>query len=428
MGPGWDNLASWPLRFTRDQKDLLVGLDPQLVEFDNVIPERLALVPVTGDGDPRVLTLPEGWRLQSVPNFDPFTLRQPAGDVLIAVGGHTTSLNQGILRWEREQTTAHIAWQGPGRIGKNASGGKTEQFVVPYQATGDSPDLYAFEEDFSRMRRLTNVEPRLDAVAKTKVEIIKTTVPLYDGSLSEVQTAILLPEDAKAGDRLPGVVVIYPGFDISKTASLFGGGAFATVPNLAFTSRNYAVLLTHIPLSPEGGAGEPVAEMVDALLPQVYHAAHLGYVDGSRLAVMGQSYGGYGVAAVTSRSNLFRAGIAISGLYDLPGHYGEEGRPGWYESAQGRMGTHPWGDRTRYLENSPYYHADNIRTPLLLVHGDADRAIDEARKLFTALQRLERHAELAVYPGQGHGITIWKPESSRDALKRMLAFLERHLK
>ncbi|MHB1328691.1 MAG: alpha/beta hydrolase family protein, partial [Gemmatimonadales bacterium] len=202
---------------------------------------------------------------------------------------------------------------------------------------------------------------------------------------------------------------------------------------LLLTSRGFAIVLANLKLGPNREPGNPMQELVDVLLPQVYRAAELGYVDVNRLAIGGQSYGGYGTAAIVSRTNLFRAAVAVSGIYDLPGIYGhvlKDGSSffvGWLEGGQARMGTHPWANVRRYLDNSPYYQADKIFTPILLVHGDEDMAYHDAQKLFSALRRLDRPAQFASYAGQGHVIWEWKRSSAVDASRRIVDFLRRHL-
>jgi dipeptidyl aminopeptidase/acylaminoacyl peptidase len=186
-------------------------------------------------------------------------------------------------------------------------------------------------------------------------------------------------------------------------------------------------------LGPNREAGNPIQEMVDVLLPQVYHAAELGYVDVNRLAITGQSFGGYGTGSIISRTNLFRAAVPISGIYDLFGIYGKidiQGESfwvGWSEGGQARMGTHPWANVRRYLDNSPYYNADRINTPVLIVHGTKDDAYIDAGKLFSALRRLGKPAQLASYQDQGHVIYEWKRASAIDAAQRMVAFYRKHL-
>src|SRR5258708_34603335 len=134
----------------------------------------------------------------------------------------------------------------------------------------------------------------------------------------------------------------------------------------ALLPRGYAVRLAGLPIGRDGAAGNPVPEMVDVLLPQVYRAAELGYTDINRTAVSGQSYGGYGTASGVSGTNVFRAAIAISGLYDLAAMHswmnpsGTAGMARWAATGQGRMRTHPWRDLRRDLANSPHYPAHYI--------------------------------------------------------------------
>jgi pimeloyl-ACP methyl ester carboxylesterase len=176
---------------------------------------------------------------------------------------------------------------------------------------------------------------------------------------------------------------------LSDWAQGYGGGAPNSIPVQVFATRGYAVLLVDVPLGPMGKGGNPIQEMGDAILAQVYRAADLGYTDITRVAIMGQSYGGYGTAAMISQTNLFRAAIAMGGFYDLPGNYAHMYSSGvnnfrWSEGGQGRMGTHPWADLRRYLANSPYYQADKIHTPLLLLHGRKDALpVAEAEKMFS---------------------------------------------
>ena len=305
--------------------------------------------------------------------------------------------------------------------------------VGQYEDMRTPANLYRFDADFASRERISHIDPRLDSVAVGTAETFETTVPLHDGTLTTVKTAVLLPTGAKRGDRLPAIVTMYPGSDVTRRAADFGGGSVFTVPNLVFTSRGYAVVLCDLTLGPNEEAGNPIRDMVDVLLPQVYRAAELGYVDINRLAITGQSYGGYGTGSIITRTNIFRAAVPISGIYDLFGNYGHIDIDGggfflaWSEGGQARMGTHPWANVRRYLDNSPYYNADKISTPVLIVHGTADMAYHDAGKLFTALRRLGKPAQLASYQDQGHVISSWKRESAIDAARRMVEFYRRLL-
>jgi dipeptidyl aminopeptidase/acylaminoacyl peptidase len=224
---------------------------------------------------------------------------------------------------------------------------------------------------------------------------------------------------------------LYGGSARSWAVRQYGGGYVATIPAPVFTTRGFAVLQVDAPMGPFGRPGRPVEELRDVVLPQVYHAAELGYIDVHRVAVAGQSYGGYSAAALVSSTNLFRAAIAVSGLfYDLTNYYNPGDRFGswWPEKGQDGMSQPPWSDLQRYLENSPFFRADHIRTPILLIHGrdDGANSVADVEKMFYALKRLNRTAQLAIYEDQGHVVSEWEPKQAIDAAERMLDFLRRY--
>jgi dipeptidyl aminopeptidase/acylaminoacyl peptidase len=90
----------------------------------------------------------------------------------------------------------------------------------------------------------------------------------------------------------------------------------------------------------------------------------------------------------------------------------------------------PWADRTRYLANSPYHQADKIETLLLLLHGKRDYPsfVDEAAKMYNALKRLGKTAQLAVYAGEGHALPEWSHVNAVDAARRSVQFFDRYVR
>ena len=94
-----------------------------------------------------------------------------------------------------------------------------------------------------------------------------------------------------------------------------------------------------------------------------------------------------------------------------------------------RIGTHPWADLKRYIDNSPLYQAERINTPLLMLHGASDTTcpVEEARKMYSALDRLGKTAQLAVYAGEGHVIGEWSFVNAVDGYQRFLDFLKKYL-
>jgi dipeptidyl aminopeptidase/acylaminoacyl peptidase len=159
----------------------------------------------------------------------------------------------------------------------------------------------------------------------------------------------------------------------------------------------------------------------------------MGIADPTRIGVMGQSYGGYGVLSLIVQSTRFKAAISMSGLSDLTSDYAYLSRDGgdwtgWAESEQGRMGGTPWQYRDRYIRNSPFFYLDRVRTPVLLEYGEEDETVPplQSREAFVALRRLGKTATLVGYPGESHQLD--KPADQIDFFNRMTSWFDTYLK
>ena len=434
LAPGLGDVAPTVFAFTRDGRAAVMGVD--VIDdqgYGDPRPRALAVVPLDGSSPTTFALDDERWTYDQVLKADERTAWQPDGESISVLVTERATGDKAILRYAPATDDSRVLWKARARLVNLTSGGSHDFIVGQYEDMRTPSNIFRFDADFSARERISHIDPRLDDVEIGTAEVFETTVPLHDGTLATVKTAVLLPPGATRGDRLPALVTMYPGSDITRRAADFGGGSVFTVPNLVFTSRGYAVVLCDLTLGPNEQAGNPIRDMVDVLLPQVYRAAELGYVDLNRLAITGQSYGGYGTGSIITRTNVFRAAVPISGIFDLFGTYGRIDVDGggfflaWSEGGQARMGTHPWADVRRYLDNSPYYNADKIATPVLIVHGTEDMAYHDAGKLFSALRRLGKPAQLASYLDQGHVISSWRRSSAIDAARRMVEFYRRHL-
>lgn len=428
-------LAPAVLYFTADGKHLLVGTSPKGIGRDRA-PQGLALVPLAGGSLKRLaLPLDTDWQFLDLIRANENVLWQPDTRSLSVVMREKRTGQQVVQRFQIESGARATLANGMYRTTGFTSGGDHKHLVAIYEDIATPPNLYSFSSNVSRGQRLSIIDQRLEGRRYGSAEVIETRTPRYDGSIGSVRTTLLLPPGAKKGDKLPGIVMIYSGSDLSTRASYFGGGMGNTVPSQVFTSRGYAVIMANIVLSPEGTPSHPAEQMTDEVLAQAYAVAEAGYVDINRLAVSGQSYGGYSTASIVSHTKLFRAGIPVNGSFDLASFYGGMDDSGnshwirWAEKGQGRMGEHPWINPERYIDNSPYYRVDRIDTPLLIVAGEKDSTVpyEESKKLFVGLRRLERPVQLAIYPGEGHVIATWSKVNAVDVSKRMIDFLDKHL-
>lgn len=419
------------IAFTQDGQNLIVGTRPAFInDFRDPAPQAIAVVPLQG-GAPRVFSLPSGLHITQTILSAKSVLWQPAADSASFICEGTKTGETTVVRVNLTSGETSILWKGSGALNIVGTPSDRSTLVAKYEDVRTPGNLYAFSDLFARTQRFTEVEPRLtqsDVIGA--VDTFETTVPLFDGSLSRVLTTVYLPPGAKRGSRLPTIICLYPGQNLAGArATAFGGVTETIFPASIFTSRGYAVLLTDTPLSPydphaqKDTPGNPAQDLTDVVVAQAYRAQELGYTDLSRTVLLGASAGGYGVAAVISRTNLFRAAVAESGFYDLAGSFPTQRNTVIHR----RMAATPWENLQRYLENSPYAEADHIHTPLLLLHGGGtfEIPIEEPRKLFTALRELGRTAQLAIYTTEGH--SGWSVVDSVDASKRVLEFLDRYL-
>lgn len=146
----------------------------------------------------------------------------------------------------------------------------------------------------------------------------------------------------------------------------------------------------------------------------------LGYIDRKRIAVGGHSYGAFMTANLLSHSDLFAAGIARSGAYNrtlTPFGFQSEERNYWEAPAV-------------YNAMSPFMHADRMKTPLLLVHGEADNNSGtyplQSERYFNALKGLGATARLVMLPKESHGYVA--KESILHLLWEQDQWLKRYVK
>jgi dipeptidyl aminopeptidase/acylaminoacyl peptidase len=261
-----------------------------------------------------------------------------------------------------------------------------------------------------------------------------------------LKAVLLLPAVYVPGRRYPLITYVYGGVVWDDPRDAFTD-VFRIVSgqllNLQLlTARGYAVLFPSIPLGPMGTAtgGDPIAQIPRGVLPAVDRAVELGIADPERLAVMGHSYGGYSTYALITQMDRFKAAIGMAGPTDLVSWYGtfnpsrrysEAPHQFYYaplllESGMGRMGTPPYLSPDRYIRNSPLFHVDRMRTPLLIIHGDLDQvAIQQAEELFTGLHRLGKPARFVRYWGEGH--VIRSPANIIDMWNRIFSWLDEYL-
>jgi len=247
----------------------------------------------------------------------------------------------------------------------------------------------------------------------------------------ELTATLLLPPSYKKSDGpLPTFLWAYPAeFKSADLAGQVNGSPYtfnriSYWTGAAFAVMGYAVLENaSIPIIGEGKV-EPndtyVNQLVSSAKAAVDEGVRLGVVDASRVGVGGHSYGAFMTANLLSNSNLFKAGIARSGAYNrtlTPFGFQNEQRTYWQAPEV-------------YNVMSPFMNADKMKTPLLLVHGEANNNTGtypiQSERYFNALKGMGATAKLVFLPYESHGYAA--QESILHMLYEMNGWLDKYVK
>jgi dipeptidyl aminopeptidase/acylaminoacyl peptidase len=248
----------------------------------------------------------------------------------------------------------------------------------------------------------------------------------------DLSATLYLPEgyDFSQKEKLPMVMWAYPREykDKSSASQTTKNPNQFTYPYagspIYWLTRGYAVLDdVAFPIVGEGDE-QPNDDFRNQLVNNAKAAIEkvdsLGYVDINRIAVGGHSYGAFMVANLLSHSNYFAAGIARSGAYNrtlTPFGFQSEERNYW-EAPQ------------VYYNMSPFMHADKLKSPILLIHGDADNNSGtyplQSERYFNALKGLGATARLVMLPKESHGYR--EKESILHMLWEQDTWLEKFVK
>lgn len=287
------------------------------------------------------------------------------------------------------------------------------------------PNLWVSDPSFTNPRQLTDLNPQFKKYKMGSGSLVHW---LDDGTPR--QGALLLPSDYHPGQRYPLVVYVYPGANLSDNLDEFAFGEFPGPFDFQLlATRGYAILLPDAPdQTPHRLEG-----LTKSVLAGVNSVIEMGVADPQKIGVMGHSQGGYAALGLIVRSDRFKAAIAADGWGDYTAYFGAMQRDGSsYESGQAekRLGGPPWQYPMRYVENSPVYYLDRVRTPLLLVHAseDSDMPLFLSDEVFVGLRRLGKPVAYAIYKGEPHVPSDWSYANQVDLANRVINWFDKYLK
>ncbi|HRZ96307.1 MAG TPA: prolyl oligopeptidase family serine peptidase [Paludibacter sp.] len=302
------------------------------------------------------------------------------------------------------------------------------EVLVRIQAKNEFPNYYLRNIKQNTIKQLTRFPNPFESIKNVHKELIKYNRP--DGV--ELSGTLYLPADydVNSEQKLPLLIWAYPAEYKDKDSA----GQTDTNPNkftypyydsfVYWVTRGYAVLDdASFPIVGEGKT-EPNDNFIDQLIANAKAAIdavnELGYINPEKVAVGGHSYGAFMVANLLTHSNLFACGVARSGAYN------RTLTPFGFQAEQRNY----WEARKVYDAMSPYNYADKMKTPILLVHGEADNNSGtfklQTERYYQALKGLGAPARMVILPKESHGYVA--RENILHLLWEQDRFFEKYLK
>jgi len=306
---------------------------------------------------------------------------------------------------------------------------KKGDVLVQIQSKNDFPNYYFRNIKSKKLTQLTNFQNPFESIKNVYKEVIK--YKRKDGV--DLTGTLYLPDGydrVKKSEKLPLLIWAYPAEfkDKSSAGQSDKNPNEFTYPNygsfIYWVTKGYAVLDdASFPIIGEGKT-EPndtfMTQLVDDAAAAIDAVDNLGYINKKKVAIGGHSYGAFMTANLLSHCNLFACGIARSGAYN------RTLTPFGFQSEQRNY----WDVPNLYNEMSPFMNADKMKTPLLLVHGDADNNPGtftlQSERYFQALKNLGAPVRLVLLPKESHGYVA--KENILHLLWEQDQFLEKYLK
>jgi dipeptidyl aminopeptidase/acylaminoacyl peptidase len=275
-----------------------------------------------------------------------------------------------------------------------------DKFLTRRESPSDPPNYYLRTAggDMTAVTKFADPQPTIRGIHKELVKYKRN-----DGV--ELSFTLYLPTDYKAGTKLPTLVWAYPyEFNDAETASQVSGSTQRftelTSPHLLFVMKGYAVLdNAAMPIvgDPDTVNNTYVEQITADAKAAIDKASSMGVTDPNRVGVGGHSYGSFMTANLLAHTDLFRGGIAESGAHN------RTLTPFGFQSERRTI----WQAPDVYLKMSPFMYADKIKTPILLIHGEADDNSGtfpiQSDRMYQAIRGNGGTVRLVFLPAEAHG-------------------------
>jgi dipeptidyl aminopeptidase/acylaminoacyl peptidase len=313
----------------------------------------------------------------------------------------------------------------PSRFSKLVKAKNADQYIFDKGNYINSPNVYV-SKDLKIESKLSNTNPQQNNYNWGTAELVKWTTPKGHNS----EGILYKPEDFDPNKKYPMIVYFYE----KLSDGLYSYQPPAPTPSRLnipyFVSNGYLVFAPDISYE-SGYPGKSAEEYINSGVESLKSNS---WVDGTKIGIQGQSWGGYQVAHLITRTNMYAAAWAGAPVVNMTSAYGgirwDSGmnRQFQYEKTQSRIGATLWEKPELYIENSPLFSLPKVATPVVIMSNDADGAVPwyQGIEMFTGLKRLGKPVWLLNYNNEAHNLVL--RQNRKDIQIREQQFFDYYLK
>lgn len=310
---------------------------------------------------------------------------------------------------------------------KNISSSADQQTILySKEDYMNSLNIYTNTIKFKDELQLSNINPQQANYNWGTAELVHWTTP--EGNQAE--GILYKPENFDPAKKYPIIAYFYE----KLSDGLYTYQPPAPTPSRLnipyFVSNEYLVFAPNISYK-TGHPGQSAEEYINS---GMRYLAQNAWVDSTKMGIQGQSWGGYQVAHLITRTNMYAAAWTGAPVVNMTSAYGgirwQTGmsRQFQYEHTQSRIGKTLWEAPELYIENSPLFHLDKVKTPVVIMANDNDGAVPwyQGIEMFTALRRLNKPVWMLNYNGDEHNLIL--RQNRKDIQIREQQFFDHFLK
>ena len=336
------------------------------------------------------------------------------------------SKNSGYYEYQPKRNSGKQLLDGPFSYSRPVKALEKNKVLFTRQSFKDFPNLRVSDLSFRKQTVISNANPQQKEYNWGTIELYKFT-SLEGKALTGL---LVKPENFDPSKKYPMLVNFYERSSNGLHRHRAPSPGRSSINYSFYTSRGYVIFNPDV-VYRDGYPGESA---YNAVIPGVTSLVDKGFINKDKIGAQGHSWGGYQVAHLATKTDIFAAIESGAPVVNMISAYG--GIRWWtglsrqfqYEHTQSRIGGTPWQYPMRYIENSPIFNIDKINTPILIMHNDADGHVPwyQGIEFFTALRRLGKTSWFLNYNKEPH----WplKMQNRKDFNIRMAQFFDYYLK